>query len=83
MQHSEAVQYSSYVKESGLHGPVIFWHRCVCRTGNVDGYRRNRLSGNVVDRGVDGERKIDDMQDRGRAEETGRFLDLLHVLSTA
>ena len=29
--------------------------------------------------GADGEAKINDVPDRGRAEETGRFLDLLHV----
>ena len=33
-----------------------------------------------MDGGADGERKIDDVTDRGRAEETGSFLELLHVL---
>lgn len=33
----------------------------------------------VVDWGTNGEGKIDDVPHRGRAEETGRFLDLLHV----
>jgi hypothetical protein len=33
----------------------------------------------VMDWGTNVERKIDNVPDGGRAEETGRFLDLLHV----